>query len=78
MTECRSEAISSIIWSWYRIKFKNCLNHELHLMFICPSCGKKDTFVSEGNQIRCKECEATYTYDEDGMLQDASYKWSSY
>jgi len=55
-------------------KGKNLAKGLENLMFICPSCGKKDTFVSEGNQIRCKECEATYTYDEYGMLQDASYK----
>ena len=55
-------------------KGKNLAKGLENLMFICPSCGKKDTFVSEGNQIRCKECEATYTYDEYGMLQDAPYK----
>lgn len=45
-----------------------------NLMFICPTCGKKDAFRSQGNQVICKECGITYTYDEYGMLQNAPYK----
>ncbi len=55
-------------------KGKNLAKGLENLMFICPSCGKKDTFVSEGNQVKCKECGVTYTYDEYGLLQGAPYK----
>lgn len=54
-------------------KGKNLAKGLENLMFICPSCGKKDTFVSDGNQVRCKECSAAYVYDEYGMLQGAPY-----
>ncbi len=45
-----------------------------NLMFICPSCGKKDVMESVGNQVHCKSCDARYTYNEYGMLQDAPFK----
>lgn len=45
-----------------------------NLMFICPSCGNKDTFSSQGNTVSCKSCGLTYTYDEYGMLHGGNLK----
>lgn len=57
-----------------RYRGRNLAMHLENLMFICPNCGKKDTFKSEGNNVSCKLCNVTYVYDEYGMLQGAPVK----
>ena len=44
------------------------------LIFICPACGKYDTLSSEGNIVRCSECELEMSYDEYGMLSGTEQK----
>ena len=34
----------------------------------CPKCGKVETLVSNGNEITCKECGFSVTYNEDMSL----------
>jgi transcription elongation factor Elf1 len=45
-----------------------------NLLFICPECGRVDSLYSAGNQVICKECGLTFTYDVYGMLQNAPFK----
>ena len=54
-------------------KGKNLAEGLESLMFICPSCGKKDVFESSGDKVYCKECGLTYTYDEYGMLHGGKF-----
>lgn len=52
---------------------KNLAENLENLMFICPSCGKKDVFESAGDNVYCRECGLTYTYDEYGMLHGGKF-----
>lgn len=45
-----------------------------NLMFICPECGKTDTFRSENDTVSCQACGCSYTYDAYGMLHGAPYQ----
>ena len=45
-----------------------------NLMFICPECGKMDTFRSENDKVSCSACGSSYTYDSYGMLNGAPYR----
>lgn len=57
-----------------RYRGKNLAEGLESLMFICPSCKKKDAFISKGNIVKCKHCDLLYTYDEYGMLQGGDFK----
>ena len=57
-----------------RYRGKNLAEKLENLMFICPSCGQKDTFISKGNIVSCKQCDLVYTYDEYGMLHGGEFK----
>ncbi|MBQ7916750.1 MAG: 1-acyl-sn-glycerol-3-phosphate acyltransferase [Firmicutes bacterium] len=57
-----------------KYKGKNLAEHLERLMFICPKCGKRDTFHSEGNTVSCTSCGLTMHYDEYGMLDGAEFK----
>lgn len=57
-----------------RYRGKNLAEKLENLMFICPSCGKEDAFISKGNIVSCKCCELAYTYDEYGMLHGGDFK----
>ena len=39
-----------------------------NLLFICPKCGKVDTIQTEGNTVKCSECDLSIQYNEYGML----------
>ena len=44
------------------------------LMFICPECKKRDSFVSDGNRVECSACGCAFTYNEFGFLEGKSFK----
>jgi len=44
------------------------------LMFICPECGKMDSFVSKDDTVSCTSCSLCMKYDEYGMLSGAKAK----
>ena len=52
---------------------KNLAEKLENLMFICPSCGQKDAFISKGNIVCCRKCDLSYTYDEYGMLHGGRF-----
>ena len=45
-----------------------------NLLFICPECGKMDSFRSADDTVSCQACGSSYTYDSYGMLQGAPYQ----
>lgn len=53
---------------------KNIAEHLENLMFICPKCGKMDTFSSKGNTVSCNSCDCQFEYDEFGMLSGGDYR----
>ncbi len=53
---------------------KNLAKNMENLLFICPCCGKKDTFHSYGSTVECKECGLLFTYDEYGMFHGAPFQ----
>ncbi len=44
-----------------------------NLVFICPDCGARDSFSSEGDTARCKKCSCEIKYDEYGMLSGTRF-----
>ena len=40
-----------------------------NLLFICPSCGKTDTFSTERDRVTCGACGHSFRYTETGMLE---------
>ena len=44
-----------------------------NLLFICPHCGKYDSYSTVGNQIRCASCGAAIGYNEFGMLENTQF-----
>jgi len=40
-----------------------------NLLFICPSCGKLDTFSTERDRVICASCSHSFRYTETGMLE---------
>ena len=45
-----------------------------NLLFICPECGKRDTFRSEKDTVTCSACGCSYRYNEYGKLEGAPYE----
>ncbi len=45
-----------------------------NLLFICPSCGKYDTFISKDDTARCTACDQPIRYDEKGYLHGIRFK----
>ena len=45
-----------------------------NLLFICPSCGKYDTFSSKDDTARCSVCGQSIRYDEKGYLHGIRFK----
>lgn len=48
--------------------------HLERLIFTCPSCGRQDTFVSQGDTVQCRECEYALRYDQYGMLHGGGFQ----
>lgn len=44
-----------------------------NLMYLCPSCGKMDTIVSEDNEIRCTACGHHFHYTDKGLLEGTKF-----
>ena len=45
-----------------------------NLFYICPVCKKVETLFSESNTLKCHSCNASFTYNEYGFLEDAPFK----
>ena len=73
VTDLYDDAYANQIENPKPYKGKNLAEGLESLMFICPSCGKKDCFESSGDKVYCKECGLTYTYDEYGMLHGGKF-----
>lgn len=74
ITDLHEDAYERQIKAPQRYRGKNLAEGLESLMFICPSCGKKDAFISKGNIVSCKHCDLSYTYDEYGMLHGGDFK----
>jgi 1-acyl-sn-glycerol-3-phosphate acyltransferase len=44
-----------------------------NLVFICPECGERDSFSSEGDTAKCSKCACEIKYDEYGMLSGTRF-----
>lgn len=44
-----------------------------NLLFICPECGKRDTFDSREDTVTCQECGHSFRYTEYGMLEGGKF-----
>lgn len=73
VTDLHEDAYERQLKAPMRYRGKNPAEKLENLMFICPSCGKKDAFISKGNIVRCKHCDLLYTYDEYGMLHGGDF-----
>ena len=47
------------------------------MFFVCPKCGKMSTLTSEGNYIKCNNCDLEVEYHEDLSIssKDPSFKY---
>ena len=43
------------------------------LLFVCPQCGQRDTFTSQGDTVCCRACNMSFTYDAYGFLHNAPF-----
>lgn len=57
-----------------RYKGKNLAEKLENLLFVCPECGARDSFVSKKSHVSCTACGFGFDYDEYGMLSGAPYK----
>ena len=57
-----------------KYKGKNLAEHLERLMFVCPRCGKRDTFHSHGDTVSCGACGLSYRYTEYGMLEGGEFQ----
>jgi ribosomal protein L37AE/L43A len=72
-TDLHEDAYETQLAAPKRYKGK-CLAEGLeNLMFICPECGKIDTFRSQNDTISCSSCGHSVKYDEYGMLNGGMY-----
>jgi len=44
-----------------------------NLLYLCPQCGKMDTFHSQGDSVTCQDCGYELHYDQYGMLTGGQY-----
>ena len=44
------------------------------MLFKCPVCGAIDALSSHKNIVSCRECNATFTYDEYGYVKGINYR----
>lgn len=44
------------------------------VLFICPQCGKLDTFQSHDDTVSCSACGLSFCYNEYGMLEGAPFR----
>ena len=73
LTDLHEDAYERQMQAPQRYRGKNLAEKLENLMFICPSCGQKDAFISKGNIVCCRKCDLSYTYDEYGMLHGGSF-----
>ncbi len=45
-----------------------------NLLFLCPVCGKHDSFRAQGDQVRCDGCGLEMRYDRYGMLSGGRFR----
>ena len=45
-----------------------------NLLFVCPQCGKRDTFHSAGDTATCSACGLQVRYNEYGMLEGIPFR----
>jgi len=45
-----------------------------NLFYICPVCKKVEVLSSEGNILKCNHCQAEFTYNEYGFLENAPFQ----
>lgn len=64
--------------SGYLYKSKAKAEYLERMLFVCPKCGKKETLVSKGDHLYCKECGLDVEYTEDLHLvsKDESFKFN--
>ncbi len=55
-------------------KGKNLAEQLENLLFVCPTCGGRDTFHSHGNTVTCEACGQEIHYDEYAKLTGVSYE----
>jgi 1-acyl-sn-glycerol-3-phosphate acyltransferase len=55
-------------------KGKNLADGLESLIFVCPNCDTRASFVSKGDRIVCSHCGTELTYDEYGMLGGSKFK----
>lgn len=53
------------------IKGKNLSSGLENILFMCPKCNSKYTFVSNENSLKCKCCDNTVIYNKYGFLEKA-------
>jgi len=53
---------------------KRLAEHLENLLFICPNCGKQDTFRSFDDTVTCETCGLKFTYDAYSMLAGVPYQ----
>lgn len=44
-----------------------------NLLFVCPECGKRDSFRSCEDTVTCQECAHSFKYTEYGMLEGTKF-----
>lgn len=54
------------------IKGKNLASGLENILFMCPKCKNKYTFVSNNNSLKCKCCGNTVIYNKYGFLEKSS------
>lgn len=45
-----------------------------NLLYICPTCGSYDSYVTLKNEVHCTHCGLTFYYNEYGMLENAPFE----
>lgn len=45
-----------------------------NLLFICPECHSHDSFTTQENSVRCKNCGLHFDYNEYGLLENIHFK----
>ena len=56
-----------------RYKGKNLAEKLENLLFICPECGRMDSFRSHGDTVECACCGLNFRYTEYGMLEGGPF-----
>lgn len=45
-----------------------------NLLYMCPTCGSRDSFVTKGDEVHCTHCGLTFYYNEYGFLENAPFE----